>query len=472
MSLCSSPRFRANSSTSDDKPHPSPPSNLHPFKLSNLPDDFPLYFDDLARYIEKNAGGIRRAFSGHGMDAKYSLGEPRCLISRSAILHNVALIRSKIGPGVKICAVVKADAYGHDADILVDTLCNFTNNDTEPPVVDALAVADIDEAAALPPTDLPIFVLRPVENAYMGTQRSRLEAATENGWILTLASPAAADDLNRIALARGQRAGVQIMVNTGMNRAGVDVADFAALAAKIAALPALKLIGVATHFASSDEPSNAFNAEQLKRFTTTTEAITQADRPTKILRSAANTGGVFFQPESILDMVRPGIGIYGIDPTCRPNMNRNFRPIMRWTAPLIHIRDVPAGSTVGYGQTWIASKPTRLGLIPIGYADGYPRTLSNKSVMMIHGHPAPVAGRVSMDLTVIDLSQIPNATLGDEVIVLDNDPLSPASVYQLAELTNTIPYEIFCRIGKRIRRVAVDDLTPVIRNRETHETSA
>ena len=163
------------------------------------------------------SGGL---FSDIRMDAKNSLGEPRCLISRAAILHNIGLIRKAIGPEVKICAVVKADAYGHGADIVVDTLCNFSNSEAEPPMVDALAVADIDEAAALMACDLPVIVLRPVENAYLGSQRARLEAAMRHGWVLSLCSAAAAQDVARIAEHRGQRANVQIMLNTGMNRAG------------------------------------------------------------------------------------------------------------------------------------------------------------------------------------------------------------------------------------------------------------
>jgi alanine racemase len=366
---------------------------------------------------------------------------------------------------VKICAVVKADAYGHDAQIVVDTLCNFTNGDAEPPMVNCLAVADVDEAAALPACDLPVFVLRPVENAYLGGQRGRLEAAAHHGWVLTLASAAAADDLNRIALAGGQRAGVQIMVNTGMNRAGVDIEEFPELARKILSLPALRLVGVATHFASSDNPRNPFNDEQLARFLRTTQDLCQEQRAGRPHRTAANSGGVFLQPQSWLDMVRPGISIYGIDPTCRPSMDRHLQPAMRWTAPLIGIRDVPAGATVGYGQTWIADKPTRLGLIPIGYGDGYPRSLSNRGIMMIRGQPAKVAGRVSMDLTVIDLSGAAQAALGDEVTVLDSDPLSPASVYRIAEMDGTIPYEIFCRIGQRIKRLAVEDFSPDAQSR-------
>jgi alanine racemase len=390
------------------------------------------------------------------MDAKHSLGEPRCIISRAALLHNISLIRSAIGPSVKICAVVKANAYGHDADLVVDTLCNFSSDQSEPPMVDALAVADIDEAAALMGCDLPIIVLRPVENAYMGSQRSRLEAALRHGWVLTLSSPAAAMDLARIAEARGQRAIVQVMVNTGMNRAGVDPGNYNNLIEKIALLPALRLVGVATHFASADEPQNAFSVEQLVRFTQLTEAVADG-MPSRPHRSAANSGGVFFQPESHLDMVRPGISIYGIDPTCRPSLDRTLRPAMRWVAPLISIRKIPAGTHVGYGQTWTSPRPTRLGLVPIGYADGYPRLLSNCGTMMVAGQPAPVAGRVSMDLTVIDLQNAPHATIGDDVTVLDDDPVSPASVYHIAELAGTIPYEILSRIGPRVRRVAAED---------------
>lgn len=420
----------------------------------------PLYFACTPRYIAVIlvGSGIYRA--DNSMDAKNLAGESRCLISRNALLHNVALLRSIVGTQTKICAVVKADAYGHDAHEVVDTLCNCTINDVEPPVVDSLAVADIDEAAALPQSDLPIFILRPVENAYIGGQRSRLELAAQNGWILTVTSTSAADDLNRIALARGQRASVQIMVNTGMNRSGVEFSEFESLAKKILSLPALKLAAVATHFASSDEPKNPFNGEQLSRFLSVTKNICAAENKNRPLRSAANSGGIFFQPESWLDSVRPGISIYGIDPTCRPSMSRHLRPALRWVAPLIGIRDIPAASTVGYGQTWIAGAPAKLGLVPVGYADGYPRALSNRGVMMVNGYPAPVAGRVSMDLTVIDLTQCPGACLGDDVVVLDSDPLSPASVYRIAELAETIPYEIFCRIGKRARRIAVDDFSP------------
>jgi alanine racemase len=143
-------------------------------------------------------------------------------------------------------------------------------------------------------------------------------------------------------------------------------------------------------------------------------------------------------------------------------MDRPLRPVMRWTAPLLTVRDVPAGQSVGYGQTWRAERDSRVGLVPIGYADGYPRAYSNKAGMLVDGRLAPVVGRVSMDLTVIDLTDIPSARPGDEVVVLDSDPLSPVSVYRLAEWAGTIAYEVFCRIGPRVKRVSLEqvDETP------------
>lgn len=387
------------------------------------------------------------------MDAKESLGEPRCLISQQALINNAAFLRRSVGPGVKICAIVKANAYGHDAAIVADALCNYSSDEFEGPLVDALAVADLDEALALPELPLQVLVLRPVENAFLGRQRSRFEAAVRNGWSLTLCSCAAADDLARIAAACNQRANVQLMLDTGMTRAGVGLCDFEPLLAKVLSLPSLRLVGLYTHFSCGEAPDHPFTSQQLSRFL---QATALCPRGTRLIRHAANSGALFCLPESRLDMVRPGISLYGIDPQCSPCLDRPLRPALKWTAPLVGIRTVPAGTTIGYGQTFATDTPTRVGLIPVGYADGYLRQFSNRAVVMIHDKPAPVVGRVSMDFTTIDLTHLPHATVGEEVTLLDDDPLSPASVYKLAEWGQTIPYEILCKIGPRVRRVAVE----------------
>jgi alanine racemase len=281
--------------------------------------------------------------------------------------------------------------------------------------------------------------------------------------VLTLCSPAAADDLARIAIACGRRAAVQVMVDSGMTRSGVSPEDLPELLRKIESRPSLRLVGLCTHFASADEPGSGFAAEQLARFTGATDACPREGAlaefgPTqpRVLRHAANSGAIFFLPESHLDMVRPGLCLYGVDPLGKACMDRPLRPALKWTAPLVGVKEVPSGATVGYGQTWRALRRSRVGLVPVGYADGYSRSFSNKAVVMVHNRPAPVIGRVSMDLTTVDLTEVPQAVVGDEVTLLDSDPLSPASVYRLAQWDQTIPYEVLCRIGPRVRRVAYD----------------
>src|SRR5213595_1225841 len=275
------------------------------------------------------------------MDASSTVGLPRALISRDAILHNIKIIRGAIGPGVKVCAMIKADAYGHGAKIVADTLSNFSFEGHEGPAADALAVATLDEAWALGATTVPVHVLRPVENVYIGRERQRLEMASREGWILTLGSVAAAGDLARIALSCEKRLGVQIMIDTGFGREGMAIAGLEELVKSIEGFPSLRLAGLCTHFASAEEPGNLLTADQLRRFRSATDS--HATRNAKLIRHAANSAAVFFSPQSHLDMVRPGISIYGIDPRGGPSLDRPLRPVMKWLAPLLMIRDVPKG---------------------------------------------------------------------------------------------------------------------------------
>lgn len=395
------------------------------------------------------------------MDTRHSaaaVGEPRVVVSRTALLHNAAVVRRQLPAGTRLCAIIKANAYGHGADAVADTLCNYSPDGSDTPAADALAVASLDEAAALPAAataSVPILVFRPLENALIGGRRDKIEEAIRFGWVLTVCTPAAAEDVARVALAMGRRAAVQIMVDTGMTRSGVAPDRLPALLHKVDGRPSLRLAGLCTHFANSEDPADGFTDEQLDQFDAATAGYAAFARG-RVLRHAANSGAVFFHPASYFDMVRPGLALYGIDPTGKPSLDRNLRPALRWTAPLVGLHDVPAGTTVGYGRTWTAGRPSRIGLVPVGYADGYARCFSNRAVVMVHGRPAPVVGRVSMDLTTVDLTDVPQARTGDEVTLLDSDPLSPASVYRLAEWGGTVPYEIFCGIGPRVHRVVAD----------------
>ena len=390
------------------------------------------------------------------MDAKECLGEPRLLISREALLHNVALVRSLLPPDARICAVVKADAYGHGIEGVIDTLYNFSTDQMEGPAVDALAVATVGEAEQLPGTDLQTIIFRPIENSFLSGQRSQIETAIRNNWVLTLCNPSAADDIARIAVAMGRRCSVQIMVDTGMTRSGVDVRDFDHLLNTITSHAALRLVAIGTHFSEAERMDGGTTLDQLDRFSTATDgpvSLLNGNSKGKVIRHAANSAGIFFHPASHFEMVRPGLSLYGIDPTFAPSMDRPLRPVMKWTAPLLGVRDVKKETAVGYGQTWTAPRDTKIGLVPVGYADGYLRIFSNKASMLVDGKPVPVVGRVSMDSTTVDLGPGSQAGVGDQVTVLDDNPLSPASVYALAKWADTIPYEIFCRIGPRVKRV-------------------
>jgi alanine racemase len=396
------------------------------------------------------------------MDAKHTQGEPRVLISRAALLHNASLVRRALSPGTKICAIIKADAYGHGAALVADALCNFTTDSISAPAqpaVDALAVASIDEADALPEVGVPLIILRPVENTFIGRQRLKLELAIRSGWTLTVCSPSAAEDVARVAVACGARASVQVMIDTGMTRSGIETDRVPELLQRIASRPSLRLVGLCTHFSNAEDPSSPITAQQVQRFRACTDACAQA-LGSKLTRHAANSAATFFCRDSHFDMVRPGLALYGVDPTLRPRLDRKLRPALKWTAPLVGIKDVRAGTYVGYAQTWCAERDTRVGLVPVGYADGYPRCFSNRAVVLVQGRVVPVIGRISMDLTTIDLGKIQGACVGDEVTLLDSDPLSPVSVYELARWGDTIPYEVFCRIGQRIKRVAVEPDEP------------
>ena len=383
-----------------------------------------------------------------------TLAEPRLLISRSALLHNVSVLRSATAPGVKVCAMIKANAYGHDAHLVCDALVNFTGpKGQEAPAVDALGVATIDEAAALPevPANVPVMIFQPVENAFVASQRPRIEYAIQNDWQLMLCSKSAADDVARIAERMDKRASIQVMIDTGMARSGCGVDRAGELLQQVKGWPTLNLRGVCTHLAAADMPADMIGEEQIVLFKRVTDYL-----DTKVPRHAANSAATFFLKQSHFDMIRPGISLYGIDPTGSPWLDRKLRPVAKWTAPLVGVRDIPKGQGVGYSHTWIARRDSRIGLVPIGYADGYARLLSNRSSMMVQNRKAPVIGRISMDLATIDLTEIPQAALGDTVTVIDDDPLSPASAYELARLAETIPYEILCRIGPRVRRIGID----------------
>ena len=367
-------------------------------------------------------------------------------ISASAVAENLALLRRRLTPGVAICGVVKADCYGHGLATLLDVLADKT---------DSLSAATPDEAIRLREMGYqsPILVFfSPCAYGSAAERRDAIEMLIRRKITLTLVAGAELADVASAARLAGETAQVHVKIDSGMGRSGVLPELAPALIEQIRASDGLKLTGIYTHLASADEADKNSARAQRELFLQT--AVKCGGRDGLTLH-AANSAAMIDLPETHLDMVRPGIAIYGYQPSDQMHTHLPLRPAMRVWGRLMQVKDVPAGSKCGYGQTYTFAKPGRIGLAPIGYGDGYPRRLSNRAVMTVDGHEAPIRGRVSMDQVIIDLTDIPSAAVGDKVEIISPNPAAPNSVENLARLAGTIPYEITCALGPRIKRVMV-----------------
>ncbi|MFW6133908.1 MAG: alanine racemase, partial [Planctomycetota bacterium] len=248
-----------------------------------------------------------------------------------------------------------------------------------------------------------------------------------------------------------------VKVDTGMGRSGIGADRAASLVAALRDAGGVELDGIYTHFAAADEPVRSgapdATADQVGLFR---EVAARCAGTERLRLHAANSAATLTRPETHLSMVRPGIAVYGYRPSDELGLEAVLRPALRLTAPLMQVKDVPAGSACGYGLTHRFDRDSRVGLVPVGYADGYARALSNRGVMRIGGREVPVRGRVSMDQTIVDLTGVPGAAVGAEVEIISNEPGAGNSVESIARLCGTIPYEVTCRLGDRIRRVVVD----------------
>ena len=368
-------------------------------------------------------------------------------ISASAVRHNVGLLRRCIPPGTALCAVVKADCYGHGLAPLLGLLEE---------AADCLAVTSPDEALELRRLGCgrPILMFfSACAHADGREQRDVLAELIARSVTLTVVAPAEVQAVAEVARQVGTEAAVHVKVDTGMGRSGVLPEAASTLIEQARRAAGVRLAGLYTHFATADEADKTFAREQLRRFRQVVEAA--GGQPGLCLH-AANSAATIDLPDSHLDMVRPGIALYGYQPSDAMHNKLPLRPALRLTGRLMQRKTLPAGSRCGYGLTHAFERDTPVGLVPVGYADGYMRCLSNRATMRIGGQDVPVCGRVSMDQVIVDLTGVPGAAVGDEVEILSSDPAAPHSVESLARLCGTIPYELTCRIGHRARRVLVD----------------
>lgn len=357
-------------------------------------------------------------------------------VDLDALRHNVRVLARTAGRA-RLMAVVKAAGYGHgavpSARAAVEAGASW------------LGVHTAGEAEELRAGGVaaPILVLGPVT----GGEWERAAAADAEVTVWAEAGL-------RAAVAAGVR-GLHIKIDTGMGRLGVHPSEAPALADAAVALGA-PVTGVMTHFATADEtegPNAGFMREQLTRFRSSVRQM--RDRFPDALVHAANSAATLREPDARLDMVRCGIALYGCSPFGDDALVRDLRPVMSVVSSIASIKTVHSRDSVGYGRTWRAARGTRIGLVPVGYADGYARALGNRAHVLVAGRRVPVVGTVSMDQLTIDLGPESTEAVGEPVVLLGADGDERVTAEELAGLRGTIGYEVVCGIGARIPRVLV-----------------
>ena len=360
------------------------------------------------------------------------LGKERCWaeIDRAALRHNAGVAQERVGAGTELLAVVKADAYGHGMVEVAQALKNEAN---------LFGVADVHEAEKLRASGLPhpIMILGPA----LPEERAALN---QHEFIPSVSTFEEARDF------AGNRSGINFAIDTGMGRMGCEESAAIAELEKISRLAQWKLHSISTHLPAAEEDA-AFTAEQLRRFEALVRQI-RARIPGSYKVHVLLSSGILGFAQFHFDLVRAGLMLYGSSPL--PNEQRHLRPVMTLKTHVALLRDFPPGRSISYGRTFTTVRETRVATISAGYADGYPRSLSNRgATVLIRGRRCPVLGRITMDLTMVDVTAVPEVAIGDEVVLIGWQGGEEILAAEVAERAGTIAWEIFTGIGSRVRRV-------------------
>lgn len=362
-------------------------------------------------------------------------------IDLAAIAQNIRAIKQRVHPA-QVMAVVKADAYGHGAAQVARTA--LANGATY------LGVALVEEGIELRQQGFtePILV-------FGGAFAEQLHYFFKHDLELTVYTREIAQALSPLARKYQKPIAVHVKVDTGMGRVGVHWNQALAFIAELLTLPGVVVKGLYTHFATSDERNKDYARLQLARFHQVLQQLEQH----KIhipLKHAANSGAIIDLPETHLDMVRPGVMMYGYYPSPETSASIPVRPAMTLKSRVLFIKDVPANTSISYGRQYITESPTRIATIPMGYADGYNRLLSNQSQVTIRGQRWPIVGRVCMDLIMADIGRDSHIQVGDDVIVFGRPEDNAFTVTDICQKIGTIPYEVTCWVSQRVPRVYLE----------------
>jgi len=356
------------------------------------------------------------------------------------VRDNLRAIRAAVGPERKVLVAVKANGYGHGA-VAVSRMIEATG------AADWLGVATVPEGLQLREAGLrlPILKLGP-------TFPAEMEASVAAGITLAVCSREEADAAAEAARVAGRPAAVHLKVDTGMGRVGVTQEEAPALALHLSALPGVELGGVFTHLPVSDAPDPAFTREQISRFRAVAADVQEA-AGRRLLVHCANSGAVLGHEAAWLDMVRPGIMIYGFRPDPATPDTIPLKPGMSLLTRVSFLKRVATGTSIGYGRTWVAPRDTFIATIPAGYADGFNRLFSNRGRVLIGGRSYPLVGRVCMDQSMVDLGPETDVRVGDEVVLLGRSGEAEIRCEEWAEKLGTITYEVTCQVSPRVTRV-------------------
>ena len=361
----------------------------------------------------------------------------QAVIRLDALAHNVANIRSRLHKDCQLMAVLKGDGYGHGIAGIYETL--------KASGVERYAVAIWEEGALLRSLGCqePILILG-------DTCDDCLPMLIRHGLTPTVFSLETAQKLNDLAKAAGVRQPVHIKIDTGMSRIGFPADSRAVEAVKaIAAMENLTVAGAFTHFAKADEPDGISAHSQFDKYLAVLEQL-EAEGIRIPLRHVSNSPAILLRPEMQLDAVRAGDILFALNPVETEQWEQeDFRQVLHWYTQVAMVKEVPAGTEVGYGGTFVTERPTKIATLPIGFADGYSRRLSNRGVVIIRGCEAPIIGRVCMDQMMVDVTQIPGVERGDTVTLLG----ASMTIHRMADLIDCNVDEVVCNISKRVPRV-------------------
>lgn len=333
--------------------------------------------------------------------------------------------------------IVKADAYGHGVIPVVEALwkCGAKR----------FGVALLEEALEIKQVfpELTVMIIG-------STQKEYAELIVKEDIIAGVFLYEQALALSQVATSLGKTAVIHLKIETGMGRIGFSIAELPDML-RIAELPNLYIEGIYTHLATADHSDLTFAKEQLKRFQELYNLLKTAGLEIP-LRHVANSAAILQLPESHLELVRPGISLYGFSPSPQVGGNDSFEPVMSWKAKISQVKTIATGETVSYGRTFQAAYPTKVATIPVGYADGLRRVLSNSGEVIVHGQRVTIIGRVCMDQTMVDVTMIADAKVGDVVTLLGVDGSERIDATEMADWLGTISYEVVCGISKRVPR--------------------